>query len=323
MSGIELEEPVESCIDAVRPFSGRFGVKAATAEQVSADGFRRGCVETQVIHEDILTIDVEEVGTYSLMWTPTCDNTVAVGFCGEDGILTNDDDATLGEGEVPGSLALAAGFAFTEGIVDGLADIVNMSVCTERPDVVRVKLRDPQLVAVRRRNVVINSSCGVCGGREQLQDSEAGWAKASDILRVAIADLALIRDALQQRQNIFGCTGGAHGAAIFDDHLDVVAAAEDLGRHNALDKVIGQRFLMGLGFAGCGAFITSRISYEMAAKAARAGIELLAAISAPSSLAIEMADRAGITLCGFVRGGSGEIYTHPHRIVTNTDTILL
>ena len=92
--------------------------------------------------------------------------------------------------------------------------------------------------------------------------------------------------------------------------------AEDLGRHNALDKVIGYRFLSELGFDGCGVFISSRISYEMVAKSVRAGFEMIAAISAPSSLAIETADRFGITLCGFVRGEGAKVYTHPHRILT-------
>jgi len=294
---------------------------ATTAERVSVGSHRRR-VETLVIHEDVLTIDIEEVGTYSLMWTPTCDNTVAVGFCSEDGILTDNEAGTMVDGEVPESLALAAGFAFTEGIVNTLADISNMSVCPERPDVVRMRLRDPKLVAVRRRNVVMNSSCGVCGGREQLQDSAVRWAEVPDSLRVTVADLVAICESLQQEQEVFGRTGGAHGAAIFDGRLKVVAMAEDLGRHNALDKVIGQRFLTGLGFAGCGAFITSRISYEMVAKAARAGLELIAAISAPSSLAIEMADRAGTTLCGFVRRGGAEIYTHSHRVTTEADFAL-
>jgi len=294
---------------------------ATTAERVSVGSHRRR-VEALVIHEDVLTIDIEEVGTYSLMWTPICDNSVAVGFCSEDGILTDNETGTLVNEDVPEPLALAAGFAFTEGIVNTLADISHMSICPERPDVVRMRLRDPKLVAVRRRNVVMNSSCGVCGGREQLH-SAVRWAEVPDILRVTVADLVSICDALQQKQEVFGRTGGAHGAAIFDGRLKVVGMAEDLGRHNALDKVIGQRFLTGLGFAGSGAFITSRISYEMVAKAARAGLELVAAISAPSSLAIEMANRAGITLCGFVRRGSAEIYTHSHRVTTETDTTLL
>lgn len=308
MGRSELKELAQSCgRGVVRSIPGQFGIMATGAERVSADGVSHGWAEALVVHEDVLTIEIADVGHYSLMWTPTSDNAQAVGYCLEDGILADHG--------VPENLALAAGFAFTEGLVNTLADIAEMSVCAERTDVVQMRLRQPELAAVRRRNVVMNSSCGVCGGREQLEDAAAAWARVPDTLRMTVADFTAICNELHVHQKVFGGTGGAHGAAIFDAERKVVATAEDIGRHNALDKVIGHRFLSGLPLAGCGAFISSRISYEMVAKAARAGFELLAAISAPSSMAIEMAERAGITLCGFVRSGSAEIYTHPHRIV--------
>lgn len=285
----------------------RYGIRATTVERAGIDGFRQRDAQTRVIEEDVLTIDIDDVGSYSLMWTPTSDNTQAAAYHLEDGIL-----ADSGASE---QLAMAAGFAFTEGIVDTLSDIAYMAVCPERNDVVRMRLTHPEMVSVRRRNVVMNSSCGVCGGREQLQDAVISASPVSDVLRVTVADLILIGNQMRSRQAIFDSTGGAHGAAIFDSALGMVAVAEDLGRHNALDKVIGYRFLGGLGFGGCGAFISSRISYEMVAKAARAGFEIVAAISAPTSLAIETAERSGITLCGFVRSGSAEVYTHPHRII--------
>lgn len=283
---------------------------ALSAMQLAADGTKLDAVDCQVIHEDVLTIEVEDVGSYALMWTPTQSSSQAVGYTIEDGVLA--------EGGIPETLALGAGFAFTEGIVSRLGDIANMSICPERPDIVRMRLTSPARVTVRRRNVIMNSSCGVCGGREQLAESMAGTELVPDTLRMTVADFELIREAMRRHQGIFGSTGGAHGAAAFGPDLKVVAVAEDLGRHNALDKVIGYRFLSGLGFAGCGVFISSRISYEMVAKSARAGFELVAAISAPSSLAIEMADRFGITLCGFVRGDSAKVYTHPHRIVAGS-----
>lgn len=283
---------------------------ALSAMQLAADGTKLDAVDCQVIHEDVLTIEVEDVGSYALMWTPTQSSSQAVGYTIEDGVLA--------EGGIPETLALGAGFAFTEGIVSRLGDIANMSICPERPDIVRMRLTNPARVTVRRRNVIMNSSCGVCGGREQLAESMAGTELVPDTLRMTVADFEPIREAMRRHQGIFGSTGGAHGAAAFGLDLKVVAVAEDLGRHNALDKVIGYRFLSGLGFAGCGVFISSRISYEMVAKSARAGFELVAAISAPSSLAIEMADRFGITLCGFVRGDSAKVYTHPHRIVAGS-----
>lgn len=294
----------------VSPVPGRFGVKAVSAARLAADGASVSA-ECQVIHEDVLTIEIEEVGTYGLMWTPTEDSSQSVGYTVEDGVLA--------DAGVPESLALGAGFAFTEGIVNQLDDIAYMSVCPERPDVVRMRLINPEGVAVRRRNVIMNSSCGVCGGREQVQRGMDGNAQVGDLLRMSLSDFEPLRNTLHLHQDIFGSTGGAHGAVVFNASLKSVAVAEDLGRHNALDKVIGYHFLSGKSFAGCGVFISSRISYEMVAKSARAGFEVIAAISAPSSLAVEMADRFGITLCGFVRGDSAKVYTHLHRILKEVE----
>lgn len=290
------------------PVISNLGTRVKVAEEIFADGRRAGLAECRVVEEDVLTIEVEGVGSYALMWTPTEDNSQAAGFTIEDGVLS--------ECGVPESLALAAGFAFTEGIVERVSDIVNMSVCPERADVVRMVLANPEGVAVRRRNVVMNSSCGVCGGRDQLEAGMACTAQVPDTVRLSVADFLPIRDAMLEHQGIFGRTGGAHGAAVFDRELRVVAVAEDLGRHNALDKVIGYRFLSGLGFDGCGVYISSRISYEMVAKSVRAGFEVVAAISAPSSMAIDLAERFGITLCGFVRGTSAKVYSHPHRLTS-------
>jgi FdhD protein len=293
----------------VRSVRGRFGIKATRAERIEPGGSRRPEPDTRIVHEDVLVIDVERIGSYSLMWTPTADPARAAGYSAADGILTDDG--------VPEALALAAGFVFTEGIVGALSDIDTIAVCADRPDVVRIRLTDAERSVVRRRNVVINSSCGICGGREQLDLDVAGLERVPDSLRMTVADLAAVQDDMRARQDVFAATGGAHAAAVFDAERGTIAIAEDLGRHNALDKVIGHRLLAGLGFARCGVFLSSRISYEMAMKSARAGFELVAAVSAPSSLAIETADRAGITLCGFVRNGGAVIYTHPHRIVAS------
>lgn len=290
----------------VSSIQGRSGVKAVSAIQATAEYISD--IQCQVIDEDVLTIEIEDVGVYALMWSPTEANDRAVGYTIEDGVLAD-------AGRVPEALALGAGFAFTEGIVDRLEDIAHMAVCPERPDVVRMRLVDPAGVTVQRRNVIMNSSCGVCGGRERIQGALAAGSRAGDVLRLSITDFERMREAMRLQQEIFGRTGGAHGAMIFDAALQPAAAAEDLGRHNALDKVIGHRFLSGENFAGCGVFLTSRVSYEMVAKSVRAGFEVVAAISAPSSMAIEAADRFGITLCGFVRDDGAKLYTHPHRIV--------
>ena len=109
-------------------------------------------------------------------------------------------------------------------------------------------------------------------------------------------------------------TGGTHAAGVFDTNGRTLSFAEDLGRHNAMDKAIGKCLLDGLLTDGCGISLSGRASFEMVSKAARAKLELVASVSAPSSLAIEAAERAGITLCGFVRSGCANVYTHPERI---------
>jgi FdhD protein len=141
-----------------------------------------------------------------------------------------------------------------------------------------------------------------------------GFAEISDKLRLSIDDFLPLMEAMKQRQAVFSTTGGAHAAMIFSADKEILAVAEDLGRHNALDKAIGLCLLRQQPIAGCGAMLSSRLSFEMIAKSARAGLEMVAAVSAPSSLAIAMAERLGITLCGFVRGECATVYTHPERI---------
>ncbi len=259
---------------------------------------------TQVVEEDALTIDVEDIGTYTLMWTPT-DPLEADGYIDGEGLVS--------EG-FSGALALATGFMFTEGIIQGLGDIRTMASCDEVPGVVRVQLKSPGDVVTRRRNLVMNSSCGLCGSREIIENNSFGLKPVPDRLRVGAGSFSQLMGTMLRRQAIFAETGGAHAAAIFsaDGHLHAVA--EDLGRHNALDKVIGATLLCGEDFTGKGALLSSRLSLEMVTKAVRAGLEIVAAVSAPTSLAIEVAEQFGLTLCGFVRAERATVFSHPHRI---------
>jgi FdhD protein len=119
---------------------------------------------------------------------------------------------------------------------------------------------------------------------------------------------------MRGRQAIFARTGGTHAAALFNAKGTLLALAEDLGRHNALDKVIGHCLLHNLPSAGCCVLLSGRVSLEMVTKSARAGIELVAAVSAPSSMAINAARLVGITLCGFVRGDRLTAFSHPGRL---------
>jgi len=260
----------------------------------------------QVVEEDVLTLDVEGVGHYTLMWTPTVANTSAQGYTLEDGLL--------GEGEQPEGLALAMGFALSEGLITSLSDIKSLSVCPDDPKVVRVQLHHPETVNIGRKNVVINSSCGICGPREILEDNALLLPVAEDSLRLQRRMFVPLMEQMRAGQHIFEQTGGSHAAAIFDDTGNVLAVAEDLGRHNALDKAIGMVLLQRGNVNNCGVVLSSRLSLEMVLKAVRTGLQIMLAVSAPTSLAIQVADKFGVTLCGFVREQRATVYTHPQRV---------
>ena len=262
--------------------------------------------DCQVVEEDMLTIDVEGVGWFTLMWTPTASLHEVLGFSADHGVLAATDD--------PEVLSLTAGFLFTEGLIRNLGDLRRMEVCASDSGIVRVQLVDPDRVNPRRRNVTLSSSCGVCGGREAVDNMVAGLATVPDAARLRSAQFDELMSAMRKLQTVFTQTGGAHAAAVFDRNAQIIAVAEDLGRHNALDKVIGKCLLKGLDLSGCGVLLSSRLSLEMITKAIRAGFEIIAAVSAPTSLAIEIAERFGVTLAGFVRSGRVTIYSQPQRI---------
>ena len=261
----------------------------------------------QVVEEDALTLDVEDIGHYTLMWTPTVTSTTAQGFTLEDGLL--------GEGEQPEGLALAMGFALSEGLIESLADIRSLSVCSDNPKVVQVQLHRPESVSIARKDVVINSSCGICGPREILEDNALQLPTVEDSLRLERKAFAPLMEQMRKGQQIFRQTGGSHAAAIFDNGGKVLAVAEDLGRHNALDKAIGMVLLQQGNVNNCGVVLSSRLSLEMVLKAVRTGLQMMLAVSAPTSLAIEVANKFGVTLCGFVREQRATVYTHPQRVL--------
>ena len=218
--------------------------------------------------------------------------------------------------------ALAAGFLLSERIIRSAADIGAIEHC-RHPDqsrahhVVDVFLRGDAAARVpalldRRRDVVANSSCGICGRAtidELLADIaplEVQWTVGVDLIR-------RLPDRLRARQSTFEETGGLHGAAIFGNDGTLLASAEDVGRHNAVDKSIGALLLDEDAGASI-LMVSGRVSFEIVHKAWLAGIAVVAAISAPTSLAIQLAEEAGITLLGFVRDESLNLYTHSSRI---------
>lgn len=235
-----------------------------------------------IIREHPLTIDIKDVGAYTIMCTPL--------------------DLT----------ALAVGFAFSEGIIERREDIHVLMKCPEDPNVIRMQVAQKEGANKLQHHLLIVSSCGICGSQD-IEGMLEAMGKAGDTLRMPHRQLTEMPDRLREQQKLFERTGGTHAAGIVRDG-EFVAMAEDMGRHNALDKAIGIALLSNIPTAGAAVVLSSRVSVEMVAKAARAGAELIAAVSAPSSLAIEAAQRCNITLCGFVRNGKATIYCHPERI---------
>ena len=210
--------------------------------------------------------------------------------------------------------ALAAGFAFTEGIVSGLGEIALVQACPDDPDLVRLLPEDPEKARRPRRNLVITGSCGVCGGDRALEEFFRDVPPVRDTLRVGRDWFRRAEEVLLENQELYRATRGTHAAGIFDARGEMLAFAEDVGRHNALDKAIGTCLLSGKETRGAGLLLSSRLSFELVAKCARAGIELAAAVSAPSSLAVEAAHRWGVTLCAPLREKGLPVLTHARRI---------
>ena len=210
----------------------------------------------------------------------------------------------------------ATGFALSEGIVETPGDIAIEGI-DQLIEGIQVRLRIPdaraQALAERRRNMSGRSGCGVCGS--ELLEAAMRWpAPVSADPRVTIPALRRALGELQSAQAINARTGATHAAgwAALDGSLHL--AREDVGRHNALDKLIGAMHAAGHDPAAGFLVVTSRASYEMAMKAASVGIGLMAAVSAPTALAISLADRANLTLIGFARADGHAVYTHPHRL---------
>jgi FdhD protein len=218
-----------------------------------------------------------------------------------------------------GDFELAAGFLFTEGLV-GPSEVRRVAYCDDLDDeeqrynVVTVTLDRPFDAELLRRNFYATSSCGVCG-KAALDDLEVRCAPVGEGPVVPSAVLASLPERLRAAQRVFDRTGGLHAAGLFSPGGEPVSIREDVGRHNAVDKVIGERYLAGdLPLAGHVLQVSGRASFEIVQKAAVAGIPIVAAVSAPSSLAVEAGERFGQTIVGFVREGGANVYTHPERV---------
>jgi len=218
---------------------------------------------------------------------------------------------------------LAMGFLLTEGIIGAAGDVVTAQLCagTDTPNtynVVDIVLGPdvPPPVTDPSRNFYTTSSCGVCGKASiDAVRVRSRFAVADDPLSVPARTLSLLPDRLREAQRTFARTGGLHAAGLFTGDGELVVLREDVGRHNAVDKVIGWALREGrLPLTGHMLLVSGRASFELTQKAWMAGLPLLAAVSAPSTLAAELADEAGLTLVGFLRGPSMNVYTATHRV---------
>jgi FdhD protein len=226
---------------------------------------------------------------------------------------------------------LAVGYLFTEGILGLPGELREVRYCTkdlgepgdvvpQEYNIVTIDMRtgvDPERL---RRATVTSSSCGLCG-TDSIEHIASLAAPLSPDAgpRIPARILLGLPDALRTKQPQFAKTGGLHGVGLFGIDGKPVVVREDVGRHNALDKVIGERFLRGpktqpLALTDYALVVSGRVSFEIVQKAAMARIAWLVAVGAPTSLAIDAAHELGITLVGFVNGNTANVYTHPHRV---------
>lgn len=217
---------------------------------------------------------------------------------------------------------LAVGFCTTEGILPGLADLDEVAYCVgdegvQEYNVVTLRTRRRLDVGAQRR-FVSNASCGICG-KTALDDVEVATRPVAPGPVVARSVLVGLPETLRASQQVFDETGGVHAAALFDGDGTLLVLREDVGRHNALDKVIGHEVLAGgLPLRDRVLLVSGRISFEIVQKAAVAGIPVLCAVSAPSSLAVAAAERLHQTLVGFLRDDRCNVYSGVERIATDS-----
>ena len=229
-----------------------------------------------------------------IMRTPGADRDLAAGFLLAEDFIRSADEI--------GAIEYCA-----DADEEGRDNTLNVTVLQEAVSRLEVRLAD-------RRQVTMTASCGLCG-RRTIESLQSRVPSVAGQWTVAASVIASLPDRLRAAQAVFESTGGLHAAGLFDRAGTLQLSAEDVGRHNAVDKIVGRTLLAGQHPLDERILLVSgRTSFELVQKALLAGVPLIAAVSAPSSLAIELATEAGITLCGFVRGATFNIYSHPRRI---------
>ena len=222
---------------------------------------------------------------------------------------------------------LVAGFLLSEGIIHEPEQLISLRFCAGEDEngrqtfnVVEAQLRPDVAMplAAAQRHVTTSSACGICGTASidaVQKSSHFGIAAPADEPLIEAAVLAALPETLREQQKLFEKTGGVHAAGLFAPDGELLLLREDVGRHNAVDKVLGSALReRQLPLSGAVLQVSGRASFELVQKAAMAGVPVLAAVSAPSSLAVELANTAGVTLVGFSRGNTMNVYTHPGRV---------
>ena len=240
-----------------------------------------------------------------------------------------------GPGQEPSSVAvtmrtpghdfeLAVGFMVGEGLIHARNEVTSVRYCDlpggepQLYNIVTVSLARPFDPAGAERRFYTTSSCGICG-KASLDQVEVHCSAIPDGEPLPASVVVSLPDRLRKAQRIFEQTGGLHAAGLFDRSGKAVAVREDVGRHNAVDKLVGRSLLAGeLPLSDNVLMLSGRVSFELVQKAAVAGIPVICAVSAPSSLAVEAAARLGLAVVGFVRGRGFNIYSHPERIDLDT-----
>jgi FdhD protein len=247
-------------------------------------------VPDRVAVEEPMEVRVNGAPFAVIMRTPGADRDLAAGFLlAEDVIRSADEIGAIEED------------------ADGRGNTINVIVQGDAVARLDARMSD-------RRQVTMTSSCGLCG-RLTIESLQARVSAVAGQWTVPASVIVSLPAQLRAAQEVFASTGGLHAAGLFDRSGALQLSAEDVGRHNAVDKIAGRTLLAGQHPLDDRLLLVSgRTSFELVQKALLAGVPLIAAVSAPSSLAIDLATEAGITLCGFVRGGTFNIYSHPHRI---------
>ena len=217
---------------------------------------------------------------------------------------------------------LAAGFLYGEGVVSSPEDIKRISYCVDvdaeqQYNIVNVELREGRAYDLRplERHFHTSSACGVCGKASLEQLELRGCPVIPPGPRMPAEKIYALPGKLREAQGLFEATGGLHAAALFDADGELVALKEDVGRHNATDKLVGWALLEGrLPLGDHAVMVSGRSSFEILQKCLTAGVPIVCAISAPSSLAVEVARRFDITLVGFLRGNRFNVYSAPERV---------